>query len=143
MARIEHSETINRPPADVFEFAVNPENWPLWRTGILEVAHSGGPRMGAGSTWRIAAAMMGRDVEMTLEVTDYEVDRRVGFRSVSGPVQLQGTFTFEPADGSTRISLVAEAQAGGIFRMAEGLMVRQAGKIWEDDMATLKGIMEA
>ena len=77
-----------------------------------------------------------------LEVTDYEADRRVGFRSVSGPVQLRGTFTFEPANGGTRISLAAEVQAGGLFKMAEGLMVRQARKMWEADMATLKGIME-
>lgn len=143
MTTIQHSEVINRPPAEVFAFAVDVTRWPLWRTGILEVEHTAGPQMGTGSRWRILGSLMGRQVAMMVEVSDYEPDRRVSFRSLSGPLQVRGTFTFEPEDGGTRLSVDAEVEAGGVLKLAGGLVSRQAHKIWEEDLATLKGILES
>jgi uncharacterized protein YndB with AHSA1/START domain len=142
MPKLTHSVTIHRPPEDVFAYVVDLDTWPLWRTGLYDVHQTTEGALGAGSVISLSGHMMGRDVEMDLEITEYEANRLVGIKSATGPVSIHGTFLFEPENGGTRLTLDATAEAGGFFRMAEGMIVRQATRMWEEDMATLKGLLE-
>ena len=61
----------------------------------------------------------------------------------SGPVPWQFRYTFEGADGSTRVSFHMEGEPGGFFHLAEPLVVRTVEKQLENDFSTLKALVEA
>ena len=147
MARIEASVVINRPVEEVFGFVTNPRNDVLWQSGVLESEQTSEGPMGVGTTFRTVGLMMGRQMEMTAEVAEYEPNRKIKYKGTSGPMSTESSFTLEPVEGGTRVSFVGEAETGGVFKrlfgIADAIMVRMGQRSWETDLANLKDILEA
>ena len=142
MARFEQSVTINRPIEEVFAFVSDLEKQALWRSG-LEVAEltSDGP-FGVGATYREVERFLGRKIERTMEVTGFEPNVKCSFKSTSGSVAFSATILFEAHEGGTRVSMAADAELGGFFRVAEPMVVRMGRRQMESDMANLKNLLE-
>ena len=142
MARFEQSVTINRPIEEVFAFASDLDNQARWRSG-LEVAEltSDGP-FGVGATYREVDRFLGRKMERSMEVTEFEPNAKCSFKSTSGPVAFSATILFEAHEGGTRVSMAADAELGGFFRVAETMVVRMGRRQMESDMANLKDLLE-
>ena len=87
--------------------------------------------------------LLGRRLESTAEVTAYEPNAKIAFKSTSGPVQYEAWYIFEPVDAGTKLTIVGEAETGGFFKLAEGLVVRQFEKEMQTALAALKDILEA
>ena len=51
--------------------------------------------------------------------------------------------TVEPAGDGTRLCVVAEADLGGVSRLAGPMVKRQAQKMFEQDFGTLKRQLES
>ena len=142
MRRIEASVVINRPVAEVFEFATNPENDSVWQSGVLESAQVSEGPLGVGATTREVRKFLGRRMESIAEVIEYERNAKIGSKSTSGPVQYTAWYTFEPAPGGTRLTIVGEADTGGFFKLAEGLVMRAFQREMQSGLATLKDVLE-
>jgi uncharacterized membrane protein len=142
MARMETSVVIDRPIEEVFEFATNPENDMKWQSGILESGLVGDGPMGVGAQTREVRTFLGRRLESTSEITEYEPNAKLAFKSTSGPVQYQARLVFEPVEGGTKLTLTGEADTVGFFKLAEGLVVRQFEKEMQAALASLKEILE-
>jgi len=106
MVKVETSVMINRPIAEVFEFVVNPESGPQWESGLLEARKTSKGPMGVGATWQEVRQFLGRRIESTDEVTEYEPNKKFSFKSASGPFPVEGGYTFESANGGTRVTIV-------------------------------------
>ena len=142
MKRIEVSVVINRPIEEVFAYVTNLENDTQWQSSVLESGLVGEGPLGVGTKTREVRKFMGRRLESVAEVTAYEPNAKIAFKSTSGPVQYEASYTFEPVDAGTKVTIVGEADTGGFFKLAEGLVVRQFEKEMQTALAALKDILE-
>jgi len=143
MAKVEVSVVINRPIEEVFALAGNVENNAQWQSGVLEAKVTSEGPMGVGTTYRYVSQLLGRRIETDGEITEYEPNRKYSFKSTSGPFPIEGVFTFEAADGGTKVTLTVKADVGGFFKMAEPLVARMINRQFETDVNTLKDVLEA
>jgi uncharacterized protein YndB with AHSA1/START domain len=83
MTRFQQSVVINRPLEQVFAFVSDLENDPQWTPGAVMRRTSQG-QLGVGTTFQQRDRFMGRRMDLSLEVTDYEPPHRIGLRTISG-----------------------------------------------------------
>ena len=142
MYTYEYSIFINRPPQEVFDFMSNPANHPKY-SRITESGEwiSEGPP-GVGSTYRGAGKVLGRKIESTNEITKWDPPNQYGYKSVGGSIPFDTTYTLESSENGTQLSVYAQLEIGGFFKMAEGLAGRQAKKQLDDDFEALKQFLE-
>ena len=143
MARMEASVVINRPVDEVFAYMADVRNWPQWNSGMLEGEQTSAGPVGVGTTFRGVNQFLGRRMEWTSEVTEYEPNRKMGQKITSGPMLIEQSLTFEPVEGGTRFTLVGEGETGGFFKLAEPIVNRTMQRQMEGNLANLKDILEA
>lgn len=144
MLRLEKSVVINQPIEKVFEFVGNPENDSLWQTQIQEAKITSDGPIGVGSTTSQTAHFLGRGIETTGEITKYERNRMFAWKSTSGPIPGEGQTTVEAeGEGQTKVTIMANLDIGGFFKLAEPLVARSGRRQIEANMANLKDILEA
>jgi uncharacterized membrane protein len=142
--REEHSVVINRPVEEVFAFATDPNNDPLWQSTSLETEQMSEGAVDVGTTFRNTSKFLGRRIESSFEVTENEPPHKQCVRVISGPIPGSGCYLFESADGgSTRFTQTFEAEVGGFFRLAEPLVGRALRRQMQADMETLKDLLES
>jgi uncharacterized protein YndB with AHSA1/START domain len=143
MATLEISTVINRPVEEVFAFASNPENIPKWSSMGSEVKITSAGPIGVGTTYRSVLTILGRRIEVEVEITEYEPNRSFAQKSKSGPFPEENRVTFERVDGGTQVNFTSVAEPGGFFKLAEPLLVRMIKRQFEADFANLKDLMES
>jgi uncharacterized protein YndB with AHSA1/START domain len=143
LARIEFTTDVNRPVEEVFSYLTDPANLPEWQSGATEARLEGSGPVAVGSRMVEVRKFLGKRIESTLEVTEYEPNRRFAFRVVSGPVPFRVDHTFESVDGRTRIHVAGEGEPGGFFRLAEPLVIKAVERETKKDFETLKDLLEA
>lgn len=143
MIRMGHSVVINRSIEEVFAFVTEVEKWPQWRAEVVEVKKSSGGPVGVGTTFSGVGRFLGRRLENTNEVTQYEPNRKFGFKTTAGPVSMQFTDTFESVEGGTKVSLELQGETGGFFKLAEPIMNRMVRRQFKTNYANLKDLLEA
>jgi uncharacterized protein YndB with AHSA1/START domain len=143
MAKIAFTTDVNRPVEEVFAYVTNPANLPEWQSGATEGRLEGAGPVGVGSRMVEVRKFLGKRIESTLEVTQYEPNRRFAFKAVSGPIPFGVDHTFEPLDGGTRIHVAGEGEPGGFFKLAEGLVMKAVERESKKDFETLKDLLEA
>jgi carbon monoxide dehydrogenase subunit G len=82
-------------------------------------------------------------MEWTSEVTEYEPNRKMAQRMKAGPALIESSWTFEPVEGGTKLTVVTEAETGGLLKVAGPLVNRQMKKQAEENLAKLKEVLEA
>lgn len=142
MRRMEVSVTIDRPVEEVFAYVTHPENDTQWQSAVLESGLVGEGPMGVGAKVREVRELMGRRLESVAEVTEYEPNVKIGHKSTSGPVEYEAWYTFEPVDDGTKLTIAGQADIGGFFKLAEGLVARQFEKEMQAALTALKDILE-
>ena len=142
MLKIESTAVINRPIEEVFAVLSNVENNPKWSSAFLEVNKTSEGPVGVGTTWRGVGKFLGQQIEVEIEETEYEPNRKSTQKSKS-PFPVDQQMTFEKVDGGTRVNLIFEAEPGGFFKLAEPLFASMAKRNIEGELANLKDLMEA
>lgn len=143
MIKIEHSVVINRPVEEVFAFLEDSQNDPKWQSGVLEAEQTSEGPIDVGATFREVRKFLGRRLESTYEITEYELNRKFASKATSGPIPYTISTTFEPHEGGTKVSVIGEAEVGGFFKLGEGVVSRTFANSLEADFDSLKAIMEA
>ena len=143
MYKFEKSVMINRPQQEVFDFVTNLANDSKWQSGIESVERTSDGPIRAGSTWRYKLKFMGRKLEADIELTSYDPPNQASVKSIGGPVPFENTYKFESKNGGTQMTFNGQAEIGGFFKMAEGLVGKQMEKQMDADGAALKKLLEA
>ena len=133
---------IYRPVKQVFDFVSAPENDFQWQYGTLAAARLPDGVSKTGSVFRSIGHLLGRRNQSLFEVTEYEPNRKYSFKSLSGPLHSQTSYTFESAGGSTKISISTQAHAGNSFQLNERVMVRKMKKQLKENLVLLKDLLE-
>jgi uncharacterized protein YndB with AHSA1/START domain len=144
MARAQHTVVVERPPEEVFEFLTDLSNVPEWQSGAVNIRGPEEP-LGVGTRYVEVLRFLGRRMEATIEVTEFEPSRRFSLKTVAAPIPFAVRHLLEPEDGggATRIRVELEGEPGGFFKLAEPLVIRNAQRQIERDFATLKEMVEA
>jgi uncharacterized membrane protein len=141
MMKVENTITIERPVEEVFSYANDPANTSKWQSGVQSVKYPEG-QPAVGQQFSEVRKFMGREMETTLEITALEPNRRFGAKTLDGPVPYEVVVTFEAVEGGTKMTTVIEGEAGGFFKLAEGLVAKQLEKSLREDSERLKSILE-
>jgi uncharacterized protein YndB with AHSA1/START domain len=139
--RVEASVGIDRPPDEVFAYATDPAHVQDWQSSALEASVDG--QLQAGVTGREVRKFLGRKMESTIRIEEYEPPRRFALQVTSGPVPFHVLQTVEPAGEGSRVHVVMEGEPGRFFKLAEPLVERAVRRELEGNFATLKDILES
>jgi len=143
MIKIENSVVINRPIEDVFAFTTDIEKRTQWMGELQESKKTSEGPLGVGTTFTSVVGFLGRRIETTMEVTEYEPNRKLGFKSTSGPIPSEVALTFESIEGGTKVTIALQGEVGGFFKVAEPIAARMFKRQRAADMNNLKDLLEA
>jgi uncharacterized protein YndB with AHSA1/START domain len=143
MVTLEASVFIDQPVAAVFAFVGDQHNAPRWQKGLLEVRKTTEGPLGVGTRHDFSRRVMGLMMTAGNEYTAYEPNRRIAFKTTSGPMQLQACYTTEASGNGTQLTCTIEIEKGsGLFRLMLPLIVRSIRKDMRENFVTLKGLLE-
>ncbi len=141
--KVDATIDINRPVEEVFAYVTDTRNQPEWSSSVLEASLEGSGPIGVGSRMKSVAKFLGRKIDVTAEVTEYDPNRKFSARSLSGPFKGESEFRFETTDQGTRLRLLAEGETGGLFKLADPVLSAIAQRTIQTDLHTLKDLLEA
>jgi uncharacterized membrane protein len=139
---MEDSIVINRPVEEVFAYLADISNWPQWNEAVGNVAQTPPGALAVGTTLRGASEVMGRIMERSSEILEYEPNKKVAQKMHVGPTEVQASWLFEPVEGGTRLIMRSQGETSGPFKLAGPLMDRAAKKQIEENLARLKAVLE-
>jgi Polyketide cyclase / dehydrase and lipid transport. len=141
--RAELTIEVARTPEDVFAYLTNVSNLPAWQSGVhtAQIEDAGAARIGARI--RESRHMLGRELNMTLEITEYDAPRVFSLRALDSPVPFIVRHELEPHEGGTLLTVTAVGDAGLLPGFAAGIMARRAEKQFKKDFERLKRLLEA
>ena len=142
MARIEGEIAINRPVDEVFDFVADERNEPRYNPRIVRVEKRTSGPIGPGSRFRAEAASWPRTVPMTIQYTAYERPRRLASSIRMAAADIQGTLTFDPVAGATRMRWSWEVKLRGWYRLATPLVAYLGRRGEQATWAGLKRFLE-
>ncbi len=123
MPRAERTVSIRRPVDQVFRFLADGRTATQWRSGVIDVSKTSGD--GLGAVYRqVVRGPGGRAIDADYEITAYETDRLIAFRTIAGPVRPTGSFAFEAMGDATILTFKLDAQLGGWKRLVMGRVVQ-------------------
>jgi len=136
--RVQVSEVIDRPVAEVFHFYAHEHvrNHPRWDPDMQLEQVSDGP-IGVGTIIRRRNTHSGTPVEGTMEVVEFEPDRAFGVLIHDGPTETRGRVTFE-AEGQERTTITISADFADLDESMESLMTT----LMEQSARNIKRLIE-
>ena len=142
MISININMLILRPVWEVFDFITNPANNPQWQYGSLESVQLSAGDLQVGTVFSSFGHFMGRRIQSDFEVTEFEENKCFGFETISGPIQMQTSYSFEALDHGTNVIVSSLINPGGFFKLVDPIVARVAKKQFKENLATLKELLE-
>ncbi len=142
MINLNMDTVIYRPIKLVFDFVSTPENDFQWQYGTLVSSSLSDGTNTIGSFFRSIGHIMGRRAQGTFEVTEYEQNRKYGFKSLSGDLHFQTSYTFEVVDNSTKVNVSTQANLGKSSRVDERILERKMKEQLKENLKLLKELLE-
>jgi uncharacterized protein YndB with AHSA1/START domain len=140
---INSSTFIYRPIKQVFEFISTPENDFQWQYGTLTSARISEGDAKVGTAFQSIGHLLGYRTQSTYEVTEYEPNKKYGFKSLSGPLQSFTSYTFNIAKGCTQVDLSMQANAVNLIEFNENVLEKKMKKQVKENLKILKNILES
>lgn len=141
MVKQDFSGEIKAPVEKVFSFVTDFRNNAMWQNGVIESTQTPDGPTQVGTKVKDKRTFLGQKIEGTYEVTEFVPNKRVSFKSTSGPMQFTFTQTFEPAAGGTKMTMHMEMEAGGLFKLAEGALAGNLKKELDANWEKLTAVM--
>ena len=122
MIKVEKSGIINRPIEEVFAYVGDQTNASQWQSGVVEVRRTTEGPVRVGTKHTFVRNFMGRKVEASNEYVAYEPNKRIAFKSTSGPVPFEASYLFESMAAGTKLTSKIEMEAAGFLGLIEPLI---------------------
>jgi len=142
MINLDFGMLVDKPVKDVFAFVADPNNMPKWNSAVVSLEQITPGEVGVGTKFKSTGEMMGRRIEGEMQVTAYEPDTKCGFQVNAGPMQVNITLSFKTVGTGTKVSLNAQGNPAGFFKLAEGVMTGRVKSMMEENLARLKTQLE-
>jgi uncharacterized protein YndB with AHSA1/START domain len=142
MIRVEKSGIIQRPIEEVFAYIGDQTNTPHWQAGLVEVRRTTEGPIGVGTKHTFVRTFMGRRMEADNEYIAFEPNRRIAFKTTSGPVRVEASYVFEAVPEGTRVTSTVEMDASGFLSLAEPLIAAGLRREMKAAIPVLKELLE-
>lgn len=145
MARVDVTveRVIAAPVAEVVAVAGDPGRAPDWYANIRSVRWRTEPPVRVGSQMDFVARFLGRELAYTYAVTEHEPGSRLVMQTSQGPFPMRTTYTWEPVEGGTRMTLRNDGEPSGFARLARPVMERAIRRATTADLARLAALVES
>lgn len=143
MIRLDKAVTINRPIGDVYSFILDFENESKWASEVVRTERTSEGPIGVGSTFDDHVEFMGKTMKTSYEILSLVPNSAITIRTSSGPVPFTATYAFDGSNGMTHVSIAAEVEPGGFFKLATPMIRRRLDKQWTRNFANLKALLES
>ncbi|MBA3633873.1 MAG: DUF2892 domain-containing protein [Acidobacteria bacterium] len=134
--------TINKSPAELYQFWRNFENLPKFMSHLESVTVTGEKT----SFWK-AKAPLGTTVEWNAEITSEQENQRIGWKSVEGSdIPNSGVVEFNPTSTrgtEVRVLLTYESPAGELGAIIAKLFGEEPSQQVYGDLYRFKSLMES
>lgn len=142
MIQITLSTFIQQPIHRVFNFISTPENDFQWQYETLSSNQTSEGIITVGSSFRSIGHFMGNRTQSTFEVTEFEPNKRYGFKSLSGPLQSVISYTFDISKRYTEVKISAQANIVNTMEFNENILEKKLKRQIKENLAMLKKILE-
>ncbi len=137
--RLESRVMIHRPIQEVFEFVSEPEQLPLWASGVSRAERTYRGPMGLGATFELLHE--GHAHQSCWEVIEHEPPRAVGWRRLDGRFFTQARYTLRSIGRDTGLSL--EVYGGvGTSTQPRSLLEREMQQLLAANLSRLRDVLE-
>ena len=136
------STQICRSLNQVFSFVTAPENDFQWQYGTFASARISQGIIDTGTFFRSIGHLMGRRNLSIFEVTEFERNKKYGFKSISGPLDSETTYTFEIANGCTKIDISVQVNVINFVQVEEGILEKGMKEQLQENLGMLKDLLE-
>lgn len=143
--RVQVSEIIDRPQAEVFRFVATDHfaNHSRRDPSILEMVPTSAAPIHTGTTARMVRPDQGMRVEGTVEITEYEPNRRFAALVSFGPFVLHQQVAIEPeSPDSSHVILAIDSQATGVMRVLLPLLRSTFRRTMTESLHRIKAMVE-
>jgi uncharacterized protein YndB with AHSA1/START domain len=135
---------IDRPRAEVAEFASTPDNAPRWYANIESVEWRTEPPVSLGGRVAFVARFLGRRLAYTYEVKALLPGELLVMATSEGPFPMETTYTWtDTAEGGTRMTLRNRGEPSGFNKISAPVMAAAMRRANRKDLAKLKQILES
>jgi uncharacterized protein YndB with AHSA1/START domain len=134
---------IDRRVEKVFAFVSDPLNLPRWNSAVQTVRKTSAGENGVASTYSMERALPSGRAVNELKVVASEPPREFAIRTTAGPTPFLYRYELSAENGETVLSLDAEVELPGAAAFLPRLARRMVKKGVNDNLATLKQILEA
>lgn len=139
--------SIERPAAEVADYAFDPANDREWIGGIKTARTLTDGPFGVGTRVERLAGFLGRKIEYVLEVTGYRPAAEVVMESAKSPFPMKVTYSLIDAGADGRDATVArirvEGDPTGFYKLGGRFMAPMVRRNISGDRVRLKRIMES
>ncbi len=142
MAHAENSIIINRPASTVFDFVLDGTNGPLWRPDTTDALLMPGKPLGVGALFKQGMKGPGGRIDADYEITECRPNEWIKFQVVAGPARPVGTYRFEAAGTSTKVTFVLDFQPKGLAKLMDG-MINKSMQSEVGNLSNLKAYLES
>ena len=143
MIAFETEVGIDRPVEEVFAYVSDPLNFPRWNSAVQGVRKTSVGHNGVASTYSMERTLPSGRAVNELEVVASEPPRTFAIRTTAGPTPFLYRYQFSAENGETIVKLDAEVELPGAAAFLPQLARRLVKKGVDDNLATLKRILEA
>jgi hypothetical protein len=134
---------INRPRAEVADFAADPDNVTIWYEDIKAVRWETPRPVQVGSRVAFEAHFLGRRLAYTYEIRALEPGIRLVMSTDAGPFPMETTYTWcDAPSGATHMTLRNRGEPSGFANLAAPIMSAQVRKATSRNLRLLKKILE-
>jgi hypothetical protein len=102
-----------------------------------------GPPATVGSRIAFGARFLGRRIAYTYEIVELVPGERLRMRTAEGPFPMETTYTWEPVEGGTRMTLRNRGTPSGFGSLAAPKMARAMRRATTKDLAALRRLLES
>lgn len=133
---------INRTPAEVWSFLMDPLNDPLWQQNVVaNEQRSAGPP-GLGTTYRKTVRLYGFHTTLEFEISEFRPPSHCSVVITGGRVGGGGSYNLEAIDGGTRFTYGLRHEMTGLLGLSEPALRLAYPGYLAKDLANLKLAVE-
>ena len=144
MIKFEISILIHRSIADVFDYVSDTENDPRWNSAVVDVERVDDSDDELNCKYRMQRVIGKKKIENLYRVTEYQKNKLLTIKTLTGPTSFSYKYSFEPIGKSTRIMLNGKVEDDGLPFEAGSFFASHMIKLGvTNNFETLKSILEA
>lgn len=134
---------IDRPLAEVADYAGDPSNAPEWYANIASVEWQTPPPLAVGSRIAFVARSPGRQLTYTYEVAELVQRQRLVMRTSQGPFPMETTYEWWAVERArTAMRLRNRGEPSGFGQVAAPALAAAMRRSTTKDLARLKQLLE-